>query len=168
MMPLRYGEYQHFNQLRKLELMYVNRMPPGKNMDGLLTTLRSGLWRLLYKLSPEGRKRFYGEFMPILHDTKAEVLGSRDHDSYYLVYLGSKPSARGKGYAKRLIEHMAARADLENRVMYLESSADVNVTYYQKFNFELQKEISLNRGPFPVKLGIMVREPQPISERKNL
>ncbi len=84
-------------------------MPPGKNMDDLWTILRSGMWRLWYKLSSEGKKRFYSEFMPLLHETKHHVMGDRDDDSYYLVYLGSKPSARGKGYAKKLIEDMTAK-----------------------------------------------------------
>jgi GNAT superfamily N-acetyltransferase len=75
-------------------------------MDDLWTILRSGMWRLWYKLSPEGKTRFYNEFLPLLHDTKHDILGERDDESYYLVYLGSKPSARGKGYAKKLIEHM--------------------------------------------------------------
>jgi GNAT superfamily N-acetyltransferase len=86
-----------------------NRMPPGNNMDDLWTILRSGMWRLYYKLSAEGKKRFYDEFLPLLHDTKHKIMGERDDDSYYLVYLGSKPSARGKGYARKLIEHMTAQ-----------------------------------------------------------
>jgi ribosomal protein S18 acetylase RimI-like enzyme len=85
-----------------------NRMPPGKNMDDWWTILRSGMWRLYYKLSTEGKKRYFSEFLPLLHDTKHEVMGERDDDSYYLVYLGSKPNARGKGYARKLIEHMTA------------------------------------------------------------
>jgi GNAT superfamily N-acetyltransferase len=78
-------------------------------MDDFWTILRSGMWRLWYKLSREGKTRFYDEFLPLLHHAKHDVMGERDNDSYYLVYLGSKPSARGKGYAKKLIEHMLAQ-----------------------------------------------------------
>lgn len=56
-------------------------MPPGENMDDYLTILRSGLWRLHYKLSAEGKIRFFDEFFPLLHDTKQEVMGDRDNDS---------------------------------------------------------------------------------------
>jgi len=143
-------------------------MPPGKNMDDWWTILRSGMWRLYFKLSAEGKKRFYSEFLPLLHHTKEEVLGNRDNDSYYLVYLGSKPSARGKGYAKKLIEHMTERADREGRATYLESSADVNLTYYHKHGFELKKQIQLERGPKPVKMGIMVREPKTVAGSSKL
>jgi len=135
-------------------------MPPGKNMDDIWTILRSGMWRLWYKLSSEGKKRFYNEFLPLLHETKHKVMGSRDDDSYYLVYLGSKPSARGKGYARKLIEHMTERADAEGRATYLESSAESNLGYYVKYGFEQKCDIQLERGEEPVKLHIMVREPQ--------
>jgi hypothetical protein len=74
-------------------------------MDGWWTILRSGLWRLYYRLSREGRARFYSEFLPLLHDTKQEVLGARDDNSLYLVYIGTKPEARRKGYAQLLITH---------------------------------------------------------------
>lgn len=139
-------------------------MPPGKNMDDWWTILRSGMWRLLYKLSSEGKTRFYKEFMPLLHDTKHEIMGPRDDDSYYLVYLGSKPSARGKGYARKLIDHMTMTADLEGRACYLESSAAANVSYYKKHHFHEKRVIALNRGPKPIKLHIMVREPQSVAE----
>jgi hypothetical protein len=45
-------------------------MPPGKNMDDWYTMIRTGMWRLWYKLTAEGRKRYFGEFMEMLHNTK--------------------------------------------------------------------------------------------------
>jgi hypothetical protein len=48
----------------------TGRLPPGENMDDLSTIFKSGMWRLFYKLSNEGRKRFFNEFFPLLHDTK--------------------------------------------------------------------------------------------------
>ncbi|KAF4636177.1 hypothetical protein G7Y89_g1918 [Cudoniella acicularis] len=139
-------------------------LPPHTNTDDWWTFFRSGMWRLYYQLSSEGRKRFFTEFFPLLHDTKHDVLGERDEDSYYLVYLGSKPSARGKGYARKLIEHMTSRADEEGKPTYLESSAEVNVSYYKKYGFEHTMDIELERGPKPIKLHIMVREPKPTAE----
>ena len=81
-------------------------MPPGANMDDWRTQLRSGMWRLHYKLSTEGKTRFFNEFLPLLHDTKLETLGLRDNDSWYLVYIGTKTGSRGKGYARKLIDHV--------------------------------------------------------------
>jgi ribosomal protein S18 acetylase RimI-like enzyme len=57
-----------------------------------------------WKLSKEGKKRFFDEFMPLLHDTKHEVLSKDEERSWYLVYIGTKAGSRGKGYAKALIE----------------------------------------------------------------
>lgn len=84
----------------------MGRLPPGTDADGWWTVLRSGLWRMYYMLSMEGRKRYFDELLPLLHRTKLEVMGSRDADCYYLVYLGTKPKARGRGYARKLIEDM--------------------------------------------------------------
>ncbi|KAI5868475.1 hypothetical protein GGS23DRAFT_592250 [Durotheca rogersii] len=140
-------------------------MPPGKDMDDWPTIIRSGMWRLYYQLSAEGRKRYYRELLPVLHDTKHEVMGDRNDDCYYLVYLGTKPSGQRRGYARKLIEGMAARADAEGRAMYLESSSLTNNAYYKKFGFEAKKDIYLGAdSKSPVRLTIMVREPQKLSK----
>jgi len=134
-------------------------MPPGKHMDDWLTILQSGMWRLNYKLSSEGKKRFFDEFLPLLHRTKEEVMGERDNDSWYLVYIGTKPESRGKGYARKLIEHVTKQADLEGRACYLESSNDINPIIYGKLGFKVVKEIFLKRDKEDLRLDIMVREP---------
>jgi hypothetical protein len=59
------------------------------------------------------------------------------------------------------------QADLENRATYLESSAHSNMTYYEKYGFEQKIDIQLARGQKPIKLHIMVREPQPVAESSN-
>lgn len=84
-------------------------MPPGKNMDDWYTMLRSGMWRLHFQLSSEGKKRFFDEFLPLLHSTKQEVMADRDAECWYLVYLGTKLASRQKGYARKLVEHITRR-----------------------------------------------------------
>jgi ribosomal protein S18 acetylase RimI-like enzyme len=135
-------------------------MLPGQNMDDYLTILRSGMWRLWYKLSTEGKTRFFDEFFPLLHDTKHEIMGARDDESYYLVYLGTKISARGKGYARKCIEYVTRSADAEGRACYLESSNASNPAIYRKYGFKTIKSIELKRAEKVVALDIMVREPQ--------
>ncbi|KAI7277547.1 hypothetical protein KC345_g6568 [Hortaea werneckii] len=138
-------------------------MPPGKNMDDWLTILRSGLWRLKYQLSPEGQTRFFSEFLPLLHTTKTQVLGSgpegHDESSYYLVYLGTRPGGRGKGYARQVVEYVTSRADREGRKCYLESSHVMNRAIYRRWGFEVRKNVYLQRAGENVELDIMVREP---------
>lgn len=70
---------------------------------------RSGMLKLYFQLPAEGRKRYYREMLPLLHRTKAKIMGERDEDSYYLVYIGTKPHARGRGHATRLIRDMIAK-----------------------------------------------------------
>ena len=157
-------------------------MPPGKNMDDWFTILRSGMWRLNFQLSSEGKKRFFDEFLPLLHTTKEEVMGERDDDCWYLVYLGTKVDSRGRGYARKLVEHITGRvssftsipnfslgnltnavrhvqADHEKRACYLESSNDINPVIYGKMGFKVIKKIYLKRAEEDIRMDIMVREP---------
>ncbi|KAF7548802.1 hypothetical protein G7046_g8547 [Stylonectria norvegica] len=154
-------------------------LPPGETTDDWWTVFRSGTWRLYYQLSAEGRRRYHEEIIPVLHQTKEQVMGERDSDCYYLAYIGTKPNARGKGYAGKLIRDMTKKvqllsmgysydldyishlvADIEHRPIYLESSSVDNNGYYAKFGFELRRDIAFGGGPDTVKLYIMVREPQ--------
>lgn len=138
-------------------------MPPGENMDDMLTICRSGMWRLSWQLSKEGYKRFFTEFLPLLNDTKAQVLGERDNNSWYLVYIGTRPSGRGNGYARKVIEHVTSIADAQRRACYLESSNEVNRVIYAKMGFELKKNIYLQRAEEHVELDIMLREPKNVA-----
>lgn len=107
--------------------MTNNRVPPGKHLDGWWTQLRSGMWRLYFRLSPEGRQRYFREILPLLHDTKAAVLGDRDTDAWYLVYLGTKPNSQGRGYASRLLTDMVARVSLRLRPPSFPSPAELGL-----------------------------------------
>lgn len=82
-------------------------MPPGQNMDDWFTILRSGMWKLFFKLNCEGRVRCFKEFFPLLHETRERVLG-KDREDFYLVYLGTKPGSEKKGYGRALVEHGCA------------------------------------------------------------
>ncbi|RSL50452.1 hypothetical protein CEP54_011914 [Fusarium duplospermum] len=135
-------------------------LPPGQQMDDWWTSLRSGMWRLYYQLSAEGRRRYYDEMLPVLNQTKEDVMGERDKDCYYLVYIGTKPAAQGKGYAGKLIRDMVAKADAENRPMYLEASTKRNSEYYAKFGFKVKRPVVFENSPEPITMYIMVREPQ--------
>lgn len=133
-------------------------MPPGQDIDDLLTTIRSGLWRLHYKLSAQGRQRFFSEFLPLLGETKTSALGGRDADSWYLVYIGTKPGSRGRGYCRKLIEHVTTQADAEGKACYLESSHATNLTIYEKMGFQAVKQVHLQEEA-GCTMDIMIREP---------
>ena len=88
-------------------------MPPGATYASWRTLVCRGAARLLrlhvqtrWQLSREGTVRLLEEFFPLLHATKQEVLAERDPSAWYLVYLGTRPEARGRGLAKRLISEV--------------------------------------------------------------
>lgn len=139
-------------------------MPPGAHGEDLRAFFQSGLWRLHYKLSSAGRKRFFKEVFPALHDAKLAVLGPRDPSAYYLVYIGTRPSGRGRGYARRLIGDMTAKADAIGAPVYLESTSSRNVPLYSRLGFEVVGNIAFDGGRLP--LDIMVREPRSIEGYK--
>lgn len=132
-------------------------MPPGRNMDDWLTLFRSGLWRLKWAFTREGRARFYDEFLPLLNATKAEVLGDRDQESWYLVYLATREEARGRGLARLLIRYGTEKADAAGLATYLESSHKGNVGFYERLGFVTKRTVSLRHGE-GVEMDIMVRE----------
>ena len=76
-----------------------------------------------------------------------------------LNFVSTKPSGRGKGHARKLIEHVTKLADREGRPCYLESSNESNPPIYRKFGFEVTRQINLQRGGRNIPLDIMVREP---------
>ncbi|KAF5664078.1 hypothetical protein FHETE_7243 [Fusarium heterosporum] len=135
-------------------------LAPGQQMDDWWTSIRSGMWKLNYQLSAEGRRRYYNEMLPVLDQTKEDIMGKRNKECYYLVYIGTKPNAQGRGYAGKLIRDMVAKADAEQRPMYLESSTERNNGYYAKFGFEVKRDVVFEGGPEPITMWIMVREPQ--------
>ncbi|KAF1966029.1 hypothetical protein BU23DRAFT_487713 [Bimuria novae-zelandiae CBS 107.79] len=140
-------------------------MPPASDMDDYLTILRSGMWRLNYRLSSEGRRRFFTEFLPLLHDTKHSTLGPRDDASWYLVYIGTSTRGRGKGHASKLIRHVTNQADKDGLPVYLESSNKKNPPIYRHFGFETVRTVYLHRAERNVELDIMVREPKSMEKQ---
>jgi GNAT superfamily N-acetyltransferase len=118
-------------------------LPPKMNIDDWYTIIRSGMWRLKFQLSPIGRERFFTEFLPLLGRTKAEVMGDRDNDSWYLNYVGTRAEARGKGYARTLVRYVTDMADREGKACYLESSHESNARLYGGLGFEIKKCIYL-------------------------
>lgn len=139
-------------------------MPPKQNMDDWMTILKSGMWRLYYQLGKESKARYFNEFLPKLHDAKAEVMGDRDENSWYLIYIGTVPEARGKGYSRKLVQYVTDIADKEGLACYLESSTSENIPIYHRYGFEVKKELVLDRSAEPVHLHCMIREPKVIKD----
>ena len=86
------------------------------------------------------------------------VLGDRAHDCYYLVYIGTRERCRRQGLARKLIEHMARKADAEGKAMYLESSSPDNMRLYESLGFRYDRTIGLTRAEQTVEMDIMASD----------
>ena len=65
---------------------------------------------------------------------------------WYLAVIGSDTSLRGKGYGQALMQSRLDRVDAEHAPAYLESSKAENVPYYQRFGFEVTRELVIPDG----------------------
>ena len=83
------------------------------------------------------------------------------------MYVGTKPDARGKGYAGKLIKATTDCADAESVPCYLESSNVANLKLYARLGFEVRRQIWLERAGERIPLDVMVREPVGWAEAKD-
>jgi len=91
----------------------------------------------VYKLGREAGKRI----KPIEeHNTKVHrEFAHGDH--WYLQTLGVEPAHQGKGYGSLLMEYMLEKIDTSNPLpVFLETSTEINVKFYKRFEFEVMKE----------------------------
>ncbi len=135
-------------------------LPPGADTTDWITSLRSGEWKLLFKLGKEGRRIIFDEYESVLENVKLDILKDRDENSWYLTYIGTLPCARGKGFARKLINTVTDIADAANEPCYLESSKISNIPIYNRFGFETKRTVTINiHNNDIIELPCMVREP---------
>ncbi|MEC9424300.1 MAG: GNAT family N-acetyltransferase [Actinomycetota bacterium] len=76
---------------------------------------------------------------------------------WYLAFVGTRPSARGRGLASALISAITRRCDEDGVGAYLESSEPVNVPLYERHGFMVTGEVAIKGGPT---VPLMWRYPQ--------
>ncbi|KAF2425707.1 acyl-CoA N-acyltransferase [Tothia fuscella] len=100
-------------------------------------------------------------------EAQAEVqkeLWTDENGYYFCNVVTVLPEAQGKGVGRALMEQVLAIADKEGRKCYLESSRkEPNVAIYEKFGFELVKEMKCDDDGDAILLFCMIREPVPQS-----
>ncbi|UFS98083.1 GNAT family N-acetyltransferase [Nocardia huaxiensis] len=111
--------------------------PPGLWQTSKLTLLRClpGLGRAFRTRLPQAAK---------MSDRMAEHHPREPH--WYLAFIGTLPSARGKGFGQALLHSRLERCDAEGVPAYLESSKPDNVPYYERFGFEKNGELDATNG----------------------
>lgn len=82
-----------------------------------------------------------------------------DKRGYYFCNIVTVlPEAQGRGVGRKLMEIVLDRADKEGMPCYLESSRDVpNVAIYERFGFELVKEMKCDDDECAINLYCMTR-----------
>jgi ribosomal protein S18 acetylase RimI-like enzyme len=66
---------------------------------------------------------------------------------WYLAIIGSDPAVRGVGFGHALMLSRLDRCDAEKTPAYLESTNSANVPYYERFGFEVTRELVVPGGP---------------------
>ncbi|KAF2104838.1 acyl-CoA N-acyltransferase [Rhizodiscina lignyota] len=80
---------------------------------------------------------------------------------YFCNIVTVLPEAQGKGVGRALMEEVLREADERGIDCYLESSRDVpNVAIYEKFGFELVREMDCDDEGDKIKLYCMIRKPK--------
>jgi GNAT superfamily N-acetyltransferase len=123
--------------------------PPGRRRVSAAAQLRQlpGLLRVL-------GTRTYGVLRGL-----GEIERSHPIDPHwYLAVLGTDPPAQGRGLGSALLMSRLSRCDDRRFPVYLESSKERNVPYYERFGFRVTGEIRVpGGGP---RLWAMWRNPQ--------
>jgi len=69
----------------------------------------------------------------------------------YLWFIGVDPALQGKGMGSGLLAALLAKMDAQDLPVYLETSAGRNISFYQKFGFQVFHQIDLGYSLFFLK-----------------
>ncbi len=110
-------------------------LPPGVEPDGAVMAA------IMDEQTPAGRK-------PEMDDLFEQM--DRFHPKephWYLPLIAADPAYRGRGLGSALMEAAIARIDADGRPAWLESSNPRNISFYQRFGFEIVGEIRTATSP---------------------
>ena len=103
-----------------------------KFFNALICSLKAKM----YKLGMEASKRV----KPIQEADKEAHLEFAPTDHWYLQTLGVDPQYQGKGYGTILVKYMLDKIDKNPLPVFLETSNQRNVRFYEKLGFKVMKE----------------------------
>jgi ribosomal protein S18 acetylase RimI-like enzyme len=115
-------------------------------------------WRQLAALP--GMVRALGSRLQVAGEASSSI--ARSHPAgphWYLSGIGTEPARQGTGVGGLLLASRLARCDAARMPVYLESSKQSNVGYYERFGFTVTGEIQVPGGG-PT-LWPMTRPPRP-------
>ena len=80
-----------------------------------------------------------------------------DEPCWHLAFIAVDPAHQNKGHGSALMKHTLEAVDNDNKLAYLESTNEANLSLYRRHGFELVGNIQAGNSPslFP-----MIREPR--------
>jgi len=84
---------------------------------------------------------------------------------WYLAVLGTDPSSQGQGIGSAVLAGVLEQCDGDCIGAYLESSKESNITFYERFGFQVVGELRLPRGPTMWPMWRDPPKPSPPRER---
>lgn len=136
-------------------------LTPGNTTVTPARVFRTGGATTPFKLGFRGFQRLlvWQEYVTKEHTAHAPEL------HFYLYVLGVDPLSRGHGLGRVLLEPMLARADIEQRLCYLETQTENNVRVYESLGFRLMR---VGKTPgYELTTWALRREPAGASDRET-
>jgi GNAT superfamily N-acetyltransferase len=100
-----------------------------------------------FAMLPAAIRAFRGHLAAGRALTEAMQAVHPEEPHWYLAIIGSDTSVRGSGYGYALMTAGLDRCDAEHAPVYLESSNADNISYYNRFGFDVTGEITMPDGP---------------------
>ena len=107
--------------------------------DRKKTTLSTLLWDAKLALSVIGLKRI-GAVMG--RETKIKSFHPKE-PFIYLWFIGVKPELQNKGIGSRLLKEIIEDSDINKRPIYLETSTERNLPWYQNHGFKIFNSLDI-------------------------
>ena len=168
--PDRYKKmYNIFEMTLRHSIKYGYSYSTSKNLEGVALwfhhekadmtfwrMIRSGAIINIFKIGV----RFGRKMIKIMRDM--EQIEKDRHENMkepylYLALMGVVPEQQRKGLGRTLLEAMINKADLAKYPLYLETQKEENLKFYEKFDFNVIKKITITKDKYPI--WEMIRNP---------
>ena len=102
------------------------------------------------------RKKFNKEMLETLKVLDEEKKNFEIHPHIYLAVLGVSQKNQRKGFGGKMLRALIELAETQGLPIYFETQTEGNVRFYEKFGFEVMKELKLPN--FDLQMWYMVRK----------
>ncbi|HEU5292170.1 MAG TPA: GNAT family N-acetyltransferase [Cyclobacteriaceae bacterium] len=107
--------------------------------DKKRSTLNAILWDAKLAVSVIGLSRVN---QVLSRESKIKSFHPKERFTY-LWFIGVTPELQNKGKGSQLLHEIISESESQNRPIYLETSVDRNLPWYQKFDFEIFQALDL-------------------------